>query len=167
MALFLSTFVNRIDRKGRVSVPATFRAALGGQSFQGIVAFPSFRDSYEAIEACGMERMERLSASLDRLNPFSDQYDEFASVIFGASVQLPFDGEGRISLPEQLIAHAGVAERVAFVGRGATFQMWEPGAFEAFQGSARARARENRSALELLPEGGPRGGTEGGGGGGE
>ena len=162
MALFLSTFINRIDRKGRVSVPATFRAALGGQSFQGIVSFPSFRESYQAIEACGMDRMERLSASLDRLNPFSDQYDDFASVIFGASVQLPFDGEGRVSLPEQLIAHAGVSERVAFVGRGATFQMWEPAAFDAFQGTAHSRARENRSALELLPHGGGEG-TDGGG----
>jgi MraZ protein len=105
--------------------------------------------------------MERLSASLDRLNPFSDEYDDFANVIFGASVQLPFDGEGRIILPEQLIDHAGVAERVAFVGRGATFQIWEPGALDSFQGAARARARDNRSALELDPPGGvPGGGGE-------
>ncbi|MFQ5783285.1 MAG: division/cell wall cluster transcriptional repressor MraZ [Alphaproteobacteria bacterium] len=157
MALFLSTFVNKIDRKGRVSVPASFRAALAGQGFPGIVAFPSFRDSYNAIEACAMDRMERLSASLDQLNPFSDEHDDFASVIFGASAQLPFDGEGRIILPEALRAHATIVDRAAFVGRGATFQIWEPAALEAFQAEARRRASEARARFELGPSGGERG----------
>lgn len=154
MALFLSTFINKIDRKGRVSVPASFRTALAAQSFQGIAAFPSFRDDYNAVEACGMDRMERLSASLDKLNPFSDEHDDFASVIFGDSVQLPFDGEGRIIVPDHLREHAGLGEQAAFVGRGATFQIWRPEALGAFQEAARRRAREARETLRLAPSGG-------------
>ncbi len=114
MALFLSTFINRIDRKGRVSVPAPFRAALGAQSFQGIVAFPSLNENYDAIEASGIDRMEQLSASVDRLNPFSDEHGDFANTIFGDSVQLPFDGEGRVILPAPLVERANIADTVEF-----------------------------------------------------
>ncbi len=153
MALFLSTFINKIDRKGRVSVPAPFRATLAGQAYHGIVAFPSFRETYDAIEACGMERMERLSAGVDRLNPFSDEHDDFANVIFGASVQLPFDGEGRVILPQHLRGHARLGDQAAFVGRGATFQIWEPESLRAFQDEARRRASAARGTLRLEPEG--------------
>ncbi len=158
MALFLSTFINRIDRKGRVSVPAPFRAALGAQSFQGIVAFPSLNENYHAIEACGIDRMEQLSASVDRLNPFSDEHGDFANTIFGDSVQLPFDGEGRVILPTHLIERAAIAEHAAFVGRGATFQIWQPDALHVFQAAARQRALAARATLSLEP---PKGAGDG------
>ncbi len=153
VALFLSTFINKVDRKGRVSIPAPFRAVLAAQSFQGIVAFPSFRNTYDAIEACGMDRMDRLSAGIDRLNPFSDEHDDFASAIFGASVQLPFDGEGRIILPQHLRAHANITDQAAIMGRGSTFQIWEPGALRAFHEEATARASTARATLALEPQG--------------
>ena len=151
MALFFDSHVHKIDRKGRVSVPAQFRAALLGQSFPGIIAFPSFRESYEAIEACGMDRMELLSASLDRLDPFSDQRGDLAAVIFGAAVQLPFDGEGRILLPDHLRDHAGIGQQATFVGFGRTFQIWAPEAYAGFATAARQRAREARASLSLDP----------------
>src|SRR5476651_1478796 len=65
VALFLSTFVNKVDRKGRVSVPASFRAALADQSFNGIIAFRSFKSS--AIEGSGIDRLGEMSARLDEL----------------------------------------------------------------------------------------------------
>lgn len=154
MALFFDSHVHKIDGKGRVSVPAQFRAALLGQSFAGIIAFPSFRESYQAVEACGMDRMELLSASLDRLDPFSDERDDLAAVIFGAAVPLPFDGEGRILLPDHLREHAGIAEQAAFVGCGRTFQIWRPDAYSAFANEARQRARDARVSLRLDPPGG-------------
>ena len=100
-----------------------------------------------------MERMERLSAGVDRLNPFSDEHDDFADVIFGASVQLPFDGEGRVILPQHLCGHARLGDQAAFVGRGATFQIWEPESLRAFQDEARRRASAARGTLRLEPEG--------------
>lgn len=151
MALFLSTFINKIDRKGRVSVPITFRNVLVGQSFHGIVVFPSFRDDYSAIEACGMDRMDRLSASLDKMNPFSDEREGFASTIFNKSAQLPFDGEGRIIVPDALREHAGLTDLAAFAGQGATFQIWQPEALRKFQEMAERRSRETRATLRLVP----------------
>src|ERR1700704_3627809 len=99
VALFLSTFVNKVDRKGRGSVPASFRAALAGQSFAGIVAYRSFKNS--AIEGSGIDRLEEMSMRLDALDEFSEERESLAS-IFADSQQLAFDAEGRIVLPQLL-----------------------------------------------------------------
>lgn len=151
MSLFLSTIVNKVDKKGRVSVPATFRAALAQQSFQGIVAYRSFTTA--AIEGSGFDFMERLSNSTDELAAFSTEQDDLTSLIFADSRQLAWDAEGRIMLPEDLIAHAGLDESAAFVGKGKTFQIWQPEAFRAAQDQARARALKNRPTLPLRPAG--------------
>jgi MraZ protein len=144
VALFLSTFVNKVDRKGRVSVPATFRAALAGQTFNGIVAFRSFK--LPTVEGSGIDRIEEMSARLDGLEQFSEEYDNLAS-IFADAQQIPFDGEGRIVLPESLVEHAGIGETAAFVGLGRTFQIWEPEAFKGHQAEIRDRAKRQGATL--------------------
>jgi MraZ protein len=140
VALFLSTFVNKVDRKGRISVPATFRAALTGQSFNGIVVFPA--PSLKALEGCGFDRMEDINSRVELLPEFSDER-EAISTIFADAQQLPFDGEGRILLPPELCEHAGIVLEgaAAFVGHGSTFQIWEAGRFELHQQERRGRAR--------------------------
>ena len=147
MALFLSTFVNKVDRKGRVSVPATFRTVLSQQSFSGVVAFPSL--VYAAVEGSGIDRFEQLAEGIDDLNPFSDEHDDFSKAIFGKAHQLPFDGEGRIIIPENLLAHAGITERAAFVGQGRRFQIWEPSLFAKHEAEAVDRAKRDRATLKL------------------
>ena len=149
MALFLSTYVNKVDRKGRVSVPAPYRLELAGQRFNGIIAFASFDEDYDAIEACGIDRMDALSAGVDEFNPFSDKNRAFSHALFGASSQLGFDGEGRVMLPDSLRSHAGIGEYAAFVGQGATFQIWQPDALTKYQETALRHARENSADLRL------------------
>src|SRR6202012_5346523 len=73
LALFSSTYFNKIDRKGRVSVPAAFRAALTGQTFAGIVVFPS--PKLQALDAGGYDRIEDIATSLDGVPEFSDEYE--------------------------------------------------------------------------------------------
>jgi MraZ protein len=124
MALFLSTYVNRVDSKGRVSVPAPFRAALGGQGFAGIVAYRSFLGP--VIEACGLDRMTKFSEELDVLDEDSERYQFIGSVLADAR-QLAFDGEGRIMLPPDLAEYAGITSEAAFMGQGKFFQIREPG----------------------------------------
>lgn len=147
MGLFLSTFQNKIDKKGRVSVPASFRAVLSQQSFTGIVAYSSFVNP--CIEACGIDRMEQISKSVDALDPYSEVRDAFATAILGGSVQLPFDGEGRIILTESLIEIAQLKEMAIFVGKGTTFEIWEPEAFNHYALRARKLAQEQRATLRL------------------
>ncbi|MEQ9642968.1 MAG: division/cell wall cluster transcriptional repressor MraZ [Alphaproteobacteria bacterium] len=129
MALFLSRYDNKIDRKGRVSVPASFRAILASEPFGGIFAFPSL--AQPAVEACGAERMEMLAASVNQLPPFSSERQAMGTAIFERSHQLPFDPEGRIVLPPALMQAAGLTEMATFVGAGDYFHIWQPEAYEA------------------------------------
>lgn len=149
--LFLSTFQNKIDKKGRVSVPAPFRSVLAKDAeFSGIIAYASFIN--KCIESCGVERIRKLSARIETLDPFSEERDAFATTILGGSVQLPFDSEGRVMLTEYLIDIAGIKEMATFVGKGETFEIWEPGAFAEYAARSRDIAREKR--LRLRSEGG-------------
>ena len=149
VALFLSTHINKIDSKGRVSVPASFRAALLGQTGGGIVAYRSLK--FAALEAAGADRFEELAARLDRLPEFSDERDSLASIMADAQL-LALDGEGRIMLPHHLVSHAGISTSAAFVGLGRTFQIWNPDAFRQHQDEMRDRARQR--GLTLPPLGG-------------
>jgi MraZ protein len=152
VAVFIGTFENRVDRKGRVSVPAPFRQVLAQQVYQGIVAFRSYRAA--AIEACGLDFIERLNDSVSALDLFSDAQDDLAATIFADSQQLSFDPEGRITLPPQMAEHAGITERAAFVGKGSIFQIWKPEALESYKDAARNRARSEGLTLPLRPGGG-------------
>jgi MraZ protein len=136
MSLFLSTVINKVDRKGRVSLPATFRAALPDNG-TGIVLFRS--SNHACLEGFGRDRMTELAARLDHYDLFSSAQDDLATALFGEAVQLAVDGDGRIVLPADLLAHAGIDDAAAFVGLGGKFQIWAPGAFEA----RRAEARKN------------------------
>ena len=123
MALFLSTHVNKVDKKRRVSVPAQFRSAVVGQAFPGIVAFRSF--SLQVIDAAGIDRMEKYSEELDALADGSARYEEVRALLADAR-QLAFAGEGRILLPDDLAQFARIADEAAFVGQGRHFYICEP-----------------------------------------
>ena len=153
MALFVGTYENKVDSKGRVSVPARFRAALGDQSFSGIVAYPAF-DGVSAIEACGIDWLERLNDRINTLNPFSPGHRTLATAIFGRSMQIPFDDAGRVMLPREFLDHAGITERATFVAMGQTFLIWEPEAFSIYSREVSEKAA-SEAALLGSTEGSP------------
>lgn len=147
MVLLVGRYVNKIDKKGRVSVPKPFRDALKGRGFNGIYAYPLFK--FPAIEACGEDFMMRLSESLDDLDVFSDEQDDLAAAILERAHALPFDPEGRVVLPMELIDHSSIAGEAVFVGRGARMQIWAPKAYETTSAKAFERARSRGATLKL------------------
>jgi MraZ protein len=144
--MFISTFENKLDKKGRVSVPASFRSHLSSLGYNSVVCYPSFTNS--SIEFCPQSRIEKLSDSIDSLSPFEENRDTFATSILADSFQLNFDSDGRVVLPKKLLDHSGIKETVVFVGQGKTFQMWEPQKFSKFRGEARKKAKTLRSDLK-------------------
>ena len=149
MTSFLSTFVNKIDSKGRVSVPAPFRASLTTESFQGIIAYPSLAEP--AIDAFGLSMLEQLNRRVLDKNLEDGEFektllgrpDSIVETIMALAHELPFDGQGRVILPAALIEAAGLDSQVAFVGRGNRFQIWNPSKFDQKQNEAVAKIREN------------------------
>ena len=144
--MFLSTYENRIDKKGRVSVPASFRSYLSNLGYNGVICYPSFNNL--CIEAWPQDRIEKISNAIDALNPFDEKKDFFATSILSESINLQFDSEGRISITTKLLKHAKIKNNMLFVGQGKTFQIWEPAIFEKFKVSAKKKSNINRSSLK-------------------
>lgn len=146
MGLFLSTTINKVDKKGRVSVPSSFRSALAHENFQGVVLFQSYK--HPAIEGVGMAAMESIAQRMDdNFAFFSDDMDELATVLFGDSIQLAFDGDGRITLPQTLMDAVDIHDQAAFVGLGQKFQIWNPEKFEMQKNKSRQSVIDKKVTL--------------------
>jgi MraZ protein len=147
MALFLSTFTNKIDSKGRVSVPAQFRASLADKDSSSVVVYESF--SNHCIEGCNLERIRKLSESIDDLDPFSDERHSLATALLGASFQLMMDVDGRVILPESLLKKAKIKDSAVFVGKGSTFEIWRPEGLDEYMEKARKAAKDKLNLLKI------------------
>jgi len=144
--MFLSTYENKLDKKGRVSVPASFRSYLSNIGYNGVICYPSFNN--QCIEAWPQDRIEKITNAIDSLNPFEEKKDYFATSILSESINLQFDSEGRISLTSKLLKHAKIKNSMLFVGQGKTFQIWEPTIFEKFRVRASKKSNMLRSSLK-------------------
>lgn len=147
MALFLSSFTNLIDAKGRVSVPATFRTAVGGDAFAGVVLFRSF--TAKCIEGFSMSRMEKMASATDQIGAFDQTQDDLTAMLFADARPLQFDVTGRVVIPADLLAHAGITGEAVFVGRGNSFQIWNPAEFKRAQADALTRLQQNHPSLKI------------------
>ncbi len=145
MDRFVSNFTNRLDSKGRVSIPAPFRAVLARDGFEGLYVHPAL--DAPALDAGGNRLLGEIDTFLSTLPPYSDERDQLSTALFGTSEILKVDPEGRVILTEGVKAHAGIADAVAFVGLGHKFQIWEPQRFHAHLEEARVKVRELTTAL--------------------
>ncbi len=146
----MGTHQNRLDAKGRVSVPAPFRTILKAMADTDpaageMVLRPSH--THPCIEAWPAGVFHALAAPLDRLDLFSAAHDDLAATVYADAITIDADKEGRIVLPENLVAHAGLQDSVVFMGLGRIFQIWEPLAAERRRAEARDRARDRGLTL--------------------
>jgi MraZ protein len=139
MGGFVATFVNRLDQKGRVSVPAPFRAVLAREGEDGVYCYPALDQA--AIDAGGSRLQDAIAARLEPFETFSEDHEILSTAFYGESRVLKIDPDGRVVLPEEFRAYAGVTDTAVFVGQGFKFQIWEPERFAARQREARAHLR--------------------------
>lgn len=136
---FVATFSNRLDQKGRVSVPAAFRAVLAREGEDGLYCYPAL--DRPAIDGGGAKLQQAIADRLSVFETFSDDHESLATAFYGESRVLKVDPDGRIVLPEEFRAYAGIADTAVFVGQGYKFQIWEPGRFGERQRETRAHLR--------------------------
>ena len=144
--MFLSTYENKLDKKGRVSVPASFRSYLSNLGYNGVICYPSFNNN--CIEAWPQDRIEKISNAIDSLSPFEEKKDYFATSILAESINLQFDSEGRILISNKLLKHSKIKNKILFVGQGKTFQIWEPTNYEKFKVTAKRKSNTYRASLK-------------------
>ena len=145
MDRFVSNVTLRLDSKGRVSIPASFRSVLARNGFDGLYCYPAL--DRPAIDAGGNALMAEIEAVIARYAPFSEEREQFATELYGTSETLKIDAEGRVSLSKALKRHAGITEAVAFVGLGYKFQIWEPGRFQSELAEATQKVRALKAEL--------------------
>ena len=159
MDLFVSHYSLRLDAKGRVSIPAPFRAVLARDGFEGLYCYPTL--DRPALDAGGNALLKEIQALVDRFPPYSEEREQFSAALYGTSEVVKIDGEGRVILTEPLKGHAGIKDEIAFVGLGHKFQIWEPGRFRAelAEATEKVRALKKRLGSQGAAEG-PHGARE-------
>jgi MraZ protein len=147
MTQFLGTHTNRLDAKGRVSIPAPFRTALKAAPADapGLILRPSHKQ--RCIEGWPVAAFNELDAPMKRLDVFSDDQDDLAFTLYAEAASVEPDRDGRIVLPSDLATHAGLGEEVVFVGLGRKFEIWEATALAQRRAEAHARARARALTL--------------------
>src|SRR5271157_4589345 len=145
MDRFVSNYMLRLDAKGRVSVPAPFRAVLVRDRFDGLYCYPAL--DRPALDAGGNALLAENEALITGFAPYSDEREQFSLALYGTSETLKIDGEGRVMLSESLKLHAGITDAVTFVGLGHKFRFWEPGRFRAELAEATDKVRAFKAEL--------------------
>jgi MraZ protein len=148
MALFTGTFENKVDKKGRVSLPADFRAELPDGGDRLIYVYPSPRD--DALEACDKVFMQRIVDSIEDAPLYSDEEDDLGASIVAEARRASLDETGRLVLPPDLARFAGISDAATFVGRGSRFQIWSPARLDEHTKDARQRVKGR--TLSLRPK---------------
>lgn len=145
MDRFVSHYTLRLDAKGRVSIPASFRAVLARDGFDGLYCYPTL--DRPALDAGGNALLSEIEQLIARFSPYSEEREQFSAALYGTSEVLKIDGEGRVILSEPLKVHAGISTEVAFAGLGHKFQIWEPDRFRAELAEATEKVRALKKQL--------------------
>ena len=148
MDLFLSSFINKIDKKGRVSLPSTFRNVLPKSNKNEIILYKSIKS--DSIEGCGTERLKEISKRINNLDYFSEDYDDFSTSVFSEIIPTNIDKEGRFLIPDELKKYAKIQNEVAFFGQGFFFQLWEPKAGILKREESRKRLLKEKKSLRTI-----------------
>jgi MraZ protein len=149
MDRFVSQFTNRLDAKGRVSIPASFRSLLAKDGYEGLYVHPAL--DFPALDCGGHGLLREIDALMERLPAYSEERDYFATALMGASESLKVDGEGRIVFSDRMREITGITDQATFVGHGHKFQIWEPSRFADHYAASRDKLRVMRRSLSVLP----------------
>ena len=144
--LFMDTVLNKVDAKGRVSLPADYRAIVK-ETGSEIVCYRSL--SSPCIEGCLEDLLDKLATQMeDSLDFFSATQDDLTNLVFGDAKRYPFDSTGRIMLSEKLLKHAQITGSAVFVGKGRKFQIWNPENWEKEEKRIREQVLKVRPSLK-------------------
>ena len=144
--LFMDTVTNKVDAKGRVSLPADYRAIVKDTGSE-IVCYRSL--SAPCIEGCLEELLDKLATEMENsLDFFSQEQDDISNLVFGDAKRYPFDSTGRIMLSDKLLKHAEIKNNAVFVGKGRKFQIWNPENWAKEEARIRAEVLKKRPSLK-------------------
>ena len=157
MTVFLASYLNGVDKKGRVSVPASFRNEMAAHARQMVVVYAAPEGG--CLYGWAYEDFLKLAESIQRLPALSPVRQRLARAILAAARPLNVDGDGRIMLPEDLTRQVGIGEQVLFAGQGEYFTMWSPAAYDLQMKADAAHFQDDLAELNSIGTHWPAGGA--------
>ena len=148
MDLFVSKYINKIDKKGRISLPSSFRNVLPKVNRNEIILYKSIKTP--SIEGCGVGRLKEIAKRINNLDFFSEDYDDFSTSIFSEIITTNIDKEGRFLIPEELKLYASIKNEAAFFGQGHYFQIWDPNKGLKNSEDSRRRLLKEKKSLRMI-----------------
>src|SRR5262245_45454654 len=152
MDRFLSNAVNRIDAKGRVSIPAHFRSVLQKRGYGELYALRAL--DIPALDVGGLDLLDRYEERIAKEDPFLQTADDISFFAYGDAAFLKLDQDGCITINDFIRGLTGLSVEVEFVGRGHFFLIWEPDRLKAYGAEVRARLMKIRQAAASQPPAG-------------
>lgn len=146
----MDTISNKVDSKGRVSLPSDYRTIVKELSTE-IVCYRSLTSP--CVEGCLEDLLDKLATDMETsLDFFSQTQDDLTNLVFGDAKRFPFDSTGRIVLTEKLLEHAQITDVAVFVGKGRKFQIWNQENWNLEEQRIRAEVLKNRPNLRKMEE---------------
>ena len=124
--MFLGRFAHNLDEKGRLAVPARFRASLD----DGVVLT---RGMDRCVAAYPMPAWEELAGKIAALPMADPNARQFRRMVFAEAANLTLDRQGRIVVPPELREYAGIDRDAVIIGVHTSFEIWSPSGWEATQ----------------------------------
>ena len=140
MDRFLSSATNRIDAKGRVSVPAGFRSIVQARGYAELYVLRSLDTA--SMDVGGPDLLDAYERRIAEEDPFLQTADDMSFFYYGDGAFLKLDQDGRITMTDFIREHTGITNEVSFVGRGHFFQIWEPSRLAEYSAQVRERLKK-------------------------
>jgi len=142
--MFIGEFLHSIDKKGRVAIPFRFRKYLRGKAVvaKGLVD--------KCLCLYPKEEWEKLSARLTSL-PISDpKARAFSRLIFAGAIEVGFDRQGRILLPNYLKEYAGLKTKCIVAGVYSRVEIWDEKAWQQYKVKSEKESGDISKHMEEL-----------------
>lgn len=128
---------HKVDTKGRVSIPASFRRVLEagdpnwkvtGDTPELVIVYGDQRRTY--LECYTMEAIDEVDRKIDRMPRGSMQRKALQRLFHGQSFPTTVDETGRLVLPAKLRSKIDLDAEAFFIAAGDTFQIWKPETYQ-------------------------------------
>jgi len=147
---------HKVDTKGRVSIPASFRRVLeagdpnwkSGDNPELVIVYGDQRRDY--LECYTMEAIEEVDAKIDRMPRGSMQRKALQRLFHGQSFPTTVDETGRLVLPAKLRNKIDLNGEAFFIAAGDTFQIWKPETYETEEESWQQELPDDVDPLSFL-----------------
>ncbi len=124
-AIFRGHFRHTLDKVGRCSLPASFRAVLEQEGSSSVVLTNYVADGARCLDGYSSTSWGVLEQKLSAKSRFDPQLRQFENFYLARAADCGVDGHGRINIPSYLRAYAGLEKNVIFTATLRGFRVWD------------------------------------------